>query len=426
MGRLFWKLFLCFWLGMVLSFVVGAAWVRLAADADAGRREAGREAALMLATAETLLEHGDLPALVPALAAWNARPHGPRLGVLAGDDSRLVAGVATPEGQGTRRAVPGARGTRYVLATDVAAVEGDERPPSVGIPVTSGAAVAFLLSYVLAWYLSHPLQTVRWALHEVARGRFATRIGPRMGGRRDEIVDLAHDFDRMAGQLQGIIEGRQRFLHDISHELRSPLTRLQAALGLLRQDPGRLEAMSARLEREAERMDTLVEDLLTLARLEEGDSGPGRERVDLIDLLAAIVDDAAFEAEAMGRAVVLEAPGRFVSTVNGTMICRAFENVIRNAVRFTPLGTTVRVRAWCPAGGGWLHVDVEDEGPGVPPDQMDRIFEPFVRLEGDRPHPGGGLGLAIARRAIESHGGRIHAEPGPSGGLRVRLSLPAG
>jgi signal transduction histidine kinase len=302
----------------------------------------------------------------------------------------------------------------------------DDGPPIL-VPFATGALVSFAFSYALAWYLSRPLRHLRQALHSVAKGDFTVRVRPLMGHRRDEIADLGHDFDAMADRLQQLVETRQRLLHDVSHELRSPLTRMQAAIGLMRQDPGKTAAMVDRMETETGRLDTMVGEVLILARLEVGSGVIARERVDLIELLAAIAEDAAFEAEAAGRQVRFSAHGFFVTTVAAEVLCRAFENIIRNAVKYTAEGTAVDITAEVLPSSGELRVVVEDRGPGVPDDMLDKIFEPFLRLEASPKREGYGLGLAIARRAIESHHGRVWAEcAGPAGGLRLEVRLPEG
>jgi signal transduction histidine kinase len=299
--------------------------------------------------------------------------------------------------------------------------------PPILLPTATGALVAFAFSYALAWYLSRPLRHLRQALHTVAKGDFTVRVRPLMGRRRDEIADLCRDFDAMTDRLQQLVETRQRLLHDISHELRSPLTRMQAAIGLMRQDPGKTAAMVDRMEAETQRLDAMVGEVLTLARLEVDSGVIARERVDLIELLAAIIEDAAFEAEAAGRHVRFSAHGAFVTTVAAEVLCRAFENIIRNAVKYTAEGTAVDVTAEVLPGTGGLRVVVEDSGPGVPDDMLDKIFDPFLRFEASPQREGYGLGLAIARRAIESHHGRVWAErAGPTGGLRLEVRLPEG
>lgn len=322
-----------------------------------------------------------------------------------------------------------------VVAVTFLGLTGSRPPPIEGsarigglpllplVPLVSGAVAILATGTVLAWYLSRPLLHLRWALRRIAEGRFDTRVSALMSGRRDEIVDLAHDFDRMAAQLQQLTDSRKNLLHDISHELRSPLSRIQAAIGLLRQDPARTEAMLLRIGREGERLDALVEELLTLHRIEGLTASAPRERIDVLELLHAIAEDADFEARASARAVAIDAPGQFVTVVNGDVIYRAFENVVRNAVKFGPPGGTVEIRAGTVADGA-LEVRVLDRGPGVPAEMIEAMFEPFTRVEGSESVRGVGLGLAITRRAVEMHGGQVRAALREGGGLEVRLTLP--
>lgn len=291
------------------------------------------------------------------------------------------------------------------------------------VPLISAIVAVLIIGPALAWYLSRPLRHLRWALRRAAEGRFDTRVRPLMGGRRDEIADLAEEFDRMAAQLQQVTESRKVLLHDISHELRSPLSRLQAAIGLLRQDPSQTDAMVERIQRESERLDVLIEELLTLHRL-EAPAGLVRERVDVIELLHAIAEDADFEARPLSRQVCIDAPGQFVAQVNGELLYRAFENVIRNAVKYTAPGTVVEIHATVSVGAQ-LVVTVLDRGQGVPSPMLEKIFEPFTRVEGGESVRGVGLGLAIARRAMSLHGGRIEAALRDGGGLIMTLCLPA-
>lgn len=300
----------------------------------------------------------------------------------------------------------------------------NDRPPPLLLPILAGALISLIFGALLARHITRPIHLLSRAFHDAAEGHLETRISPAMGHRSDEIAALGKDFDRMAAQLQQLIGAQQRLLHDVSHELRSPLARLQAAIGLARQNPLRGEAMLERIERETERLDTLVGELLTLARLESG-AALSRERVDLVDLLAAIADDAKFEAQANGREVCFTAEGHFIAEVGAELIYRAFENVIRNAVKYTAPGSTVRIDAGISADGQNFEVRVADRGPEVPPEELERIFGAFYRGSGAPQTPGFGLGLAIARRAIESHGGAITAAAREGGGLEFRIRLPA-
>ncbi len=298
------------------------------------------------------------------------------------------------------------------------------------VPVVSAAGASLLFSGLIAWYLSRPLRHLRWGLRRAAVEKFETRLQPLMGNRRDEIVDLAGEFDRMAASLQQLTRARQTLLHDLSHELRSPLSRMQVAVGLGRQNPEDAARMADRIEREIEHMDALVEELLTLHRLESvdamNDANQGtatKANIDLVEILAAITDDAAFESSALGGNVILKSDGPFIARVCGELVYRAFENVIRNAVKYSPAGTIVEVHATSRQSGAMLRVEVRDRGPGVPLSQIEAIFEPFVRL-GDAGVRGTGLGLAIARRSVLSQGGQIQALLRDGGGLIIRIEIP--
>jgi two-component system OmpR family sensor kinase len=200
---------------------------------------------------------------------------------------------------------------------------------------------------------------------------------------------------------------------------------LQAAIGLARQQPEKLDASLDRIERESGRLDELVGELLTLSRLEAGMSGAADEEVDLVELVASITDDARFEAEVAGRRVLFSGEGEAIVKVRAELLHRAFENVIRNAVKYTREGTAVEVRVERWAAPDRLIVTVADRGPGVPESDLQAIFEPFF-CGGGVKTAGFGLGLAIARRAIETHGGSIRALNRPEGGLQVEIVLPVG
>ena len=241
-----------------------------------------------------------------------------------------------------------------------------------------------------------------------------------MGRRRDELAELGADFDRMAQRMQLLVSAQQRLLHDVSHELRSPLARIQAAVGVARQQPERTAVMQERVERESTRLDILVGEFLTLARLETEATSPASEPIDMIELLTEVCDDARFEAQASNRDLLFSFSGDYWIQGRGDLLYRAFENVVRNAVKFTYESTVVKVDAQ--ASPTSLIVTVSDHGPGVPQEFHAQMFEPFQRV-GDAGVEGFGLGLTIAKRAIESHGGRIEAQAAEGGGLAIRVSL---
>jgi two-component system OmpR family sensor kinase len=216
-----------------------------------------------------------------------------------------------------------------------------------------------------------------------------------------------------------------RLLHDVSHELRSPLARLRVAIGLARQQPDKMAAALDRIEREGERLAELVGQVLTLSRLEAGVSGAPEEYVDLAQLLDTVVEDARFEAEASGRGVSLDAAGELIVKARAELLRRAFENVIRNAVKYTAAGTTVEVSLRRREDRESVTVSICDRGPGVPESDLEAVFKPFFRAgtTDTSDASGYGLGLAIAKRAVEAHAGRIHADNRAGGGLCVEIAL---
>jgi two-component system, OmpR family, sensor histidine kinase CpxA len=294
------------------------------------------------------------------------------------------------------------------------------------VAVLGTAAVA---CYGLARHVARPLATLQAATRELARGNLAVRVGPAMGRRRDEFAGLAQDFDRMAERLDALVTAERRLLRDISHELRSPLARLYVALGLARHEAGPERAGLDRIEREAERLNTLIGQLLTLARLESGTTGPAREAVELGSIAREVAADADFEARGRGRAVRVTDAGNTGVLGDAELLRSAIENVVRNAVRHTREGTTVEIalRREVVAGSPRVRITVRDHGPGVPEAALPYIFEPFYRVgeARERTTGGVGLGLTIAHRTIRLHGGTLAAANAPDGGLVVELGLPA-
>lgn len=289
-------------------------------------------------------------------------------------------------------------------------------------PLLSSVLAITIVALVLAWYLSRPVAHLRWALRQAASGKLDTRVQPLLKGQRDEIADLALDFDTMAEQLETAVNSQRQLLHDVSHELRSPLSRLEAAIGLIRQNPERNAEMLERIETESARLNALIEELMMLHRLDAGSSPPRHERVDLIELLHAIAEDAEFEAYPKGVQIRIDAPCSFVVDANGELIYRAFENVTRNALKFAPPGSCIDIAAQ--ADEQALQVTVADRGCGVPDNMLEAIFMPFVRSDAQTTtQRGTGLGLAITRRAIQMHGGTVKAMNRDGGGLVIVFML---
>jgi len=287
------------------------------------------------------------------------------------------------------------------------------------------ALVVGALSLWLAHYLSAPVGALRRATLRLSAGDLSARVGGPVNRRRDEIGQLASDFDAMAGRLENLVGSQRRLLRDVSHELRSPLARLTVALQLARDREGARAAEALdRIERETGRLDDLIGQLLLLERLEARAPDTEKMDFDLSALLNEVVDDASFEASATQRAVEFEAESKCPMRGYPALVRSALDNVLRNAVRHTDEKTAVEVSIDCREEGA--EIAIRDHGPGVPEEHLETLFEPFSRVADarERTTGGAGLGLAIARRAIEVHDGTVTARNQPDGGLEVVLTLP--
>src|ERR1700722_2526358 len=250
------------------------------------------------------------------------------------------------------------------------------------------------------------------------------RVSAGLEGRKDELAVLARDFDTMADRLRANRSTITQLLRDISHELRSPLARMRVALGLARQPPADLTRQLDRMEREIERLDSLISQVLKLARLHGADASIARETFDLDELIEEVVRDANFEGAVKNCSVRLQGAANTCVTRNRDLVRSAIENVLRNAVRYSPQGAPVDVSVTHPASG--LAILIRDGGPGVPDKDLERIFEPFYRVaeSRDRDTGGEGIGLAITAQVMKAHGGSAEAVNCQGGGFEVRLNLP--
>lgn len=276
-----------------------------------------------------------------------------------------------------------------------------------------------LLCYLLARYLTSPLRDLQAALERFGQGDFSART---RSTRRDELGRLARTFDQMAERIQNLVAAERRLLLDISHELRSPLARLGVAIELARSGEN-LEPALDRIQKESDRLNALVGELLQATRAEVDPNALRAQPVRLDDLLAAVVSDCSIESSARGSSLKVEAAGPVTVSGDPELLRRAVENVIRNAIRYAPPGTAVEVGLV--RNGANAHIQVRDYGPGVPEEALSRIFDPFYRVQGDRNRDAGGtgLGLAIARRAVELHRGKLLAR-NMRPGLLVAMDLP--
>ena len=297
--------------------------------------------------------------------------------------------------------------------------------PGTQVAVLSIAIfAAAVMSLLLARYVSSPIVRLQKASRSLAAGALDTRVGAPFSRRRDEVGTLARDFDAMAERIQELVTAKETLLRDVSHEFRSPLARIRMALALAERRAGAASQPDlARIEREAERLDALVGQVMTLTRLRTTDA-PRRDVVRLDTLVGEVVDDARFEYP---DAKVEYTPTSEISLRgDADGLKSAIENVVRNALIYGDRSKLIEVRL--DGGAGAVTVRVLDRGPGVPEAELERIFEPFYRTDKSRDHrqDGQGIGLAITARVTELHGGRVTARNRAEGGLEIAIELPLG
>lgn len=288
-----------------------------------------------------------------------------------------------------------------------------------------------LVCYALAYYLTAPILKVRLATRDLASGNLGVRVSKSIGPRRDELADLGRDFDVMAERMESMVTSERRLLSDMSHELRSPLARLNVALSIARRhaSPESVPSLD-RIERETERMNELIGQMLALTRYESGETQAGTEMVNVTEVVEQVAADANYEAQSENRRVQVLAQKNCIVRGSQELLRRAVENVVRNALHWTAEQTAVEVRVECnpsPTEPSTVRIVVRDHGPGVPAEALSDLFKPFYRVEDarDRGSGGTGLGLAITERAIRSHGGTATARNAEGGGLQIEISVPA-
>ncbi|MEM8960825.1 MAG: ATP-binding protein [Acidobacteriota bacterium] len=295
-----------------------------------------------------------------------------------------------------------------------------EHPWLLGL-LFAGAGIVLAGSLTVTWI--RPIGELKTAFDTLSVGQTEVEVDPRITRRGDEIGDLGRHFEDMSRRLARSIETQRQLLHDVSHEIRSPLARLSVAADLARHRPDRVDEALEQIERDCERLDRLIGELLTLSRLEGGGTASLDDYFDIVELLRVIRDDVTFEADAVGIDVVLAMSDRdeWVMRGNAELLHRAVENVVRNALQHA--GTSKRIEIALSSGDDpdTILIRVRDQGNGIDEDQLASLFEPFIR---GRTSSGYGLGLAIARRAVDVHGGTIRAMNAPEGGVEVRICLP--
>lgn len=332
-----------------------------------------------------------------------------------------------------RMAVPihGASGRSYIYASELLAGPGAAfglNPMVVLLRAGLALFVSGIICYFLTRYLTKPILRLRSAAQEIATGQLSVRADSALELRRDEFGDLVRDFNQMANKTENLISTQRQLLNDVSHELRSPLARMNVALDLLRRRTGEDPALN-RMEIDLQRLNEMIGRLLTVARLDAASTLHNSVHVNLSELVSSVASDAEFEAQQRGCRVDIVQEADLAVLGDPSLLRSAIENVLRNAVRFTAAGSAVEVnlRENTASSNHEAVIVVRDHGGGVPEGELSQIFKPFYRLDdpGGANSTGAGLGLAIAKRIVHLHGGRICATNNRGGGLSVEIILPS-
>jgi two-component system sensor histidine kinase CpxA len=451
MRHLFLKIFLWFWATVILTGIsLVLIWVLQPASVPSRWHAGFEDTAKYFGTAAaSAFEQGGASAAFEYIhhLSEDAHIHGclfdnaghPLAGEYCSEFEAMGAHVARGEPSESdmqhglaRMAVPikGSDGRAYIYASELLAgprALAGERPGAAPLRVVVALLVSGVVCYFLTRYLTAPILRLRSVAQQIGAGELSVRAETTMERRRDELGDLVRDFNRMADKTEHLISSQRQLLYDVSHELRSPLARMNVALDLLR---GRVRDDPAlnRIGIDLQRLNEMIGRLLTVAKLEATSTLQTSVRVDLSELISSVVVDADFEAKERGNRVEIVQVSNLAIPGDPNLLRSAIENVLRNAVRFTRSGTSVEVvlRTKRVTNADQAIIAIRDYGPGVPEQELANIFRPFYRVTDARSRdPGGvGLGLAITDRVVRLHGGSIQAVNEPDGGLRVEMTFP--
>ncbi len=443
--RLFWKMFLPFWVAQAL--LLGALYLRLHYRMHSERPwwiQPERQVMPVLAeTAARAYEAGQQPALAAQLGKfslknrseyWLLDSGGRELSGRPISHQILEHAVEASKSEGLLRSyepnvllasTTTARG-RYTLVAEFIPPPLSERVPGdILWTLKLGTLVSAILCFIIAHYLSKPIERLRLATNELARGNLDIRVGNSIGKRRDEIADLVHDFDSMAGELRNQIQSERNLLSGVSHELRSPIARIRLALTLARSnDAAEREEMLDRIEQDTIQLDSMLERILTVARLESGQQKPTLKPILLNDIVDNVLHDARFEAAASDKTINYASAGDLSVNGDPNLLRSALENVVRNAIFYSGKGSVIGIVL--KRENDTAVITVRDSGPGVPEHALPLLFKPFYRVDDARGTTTGGmgLGLAIVRHALAVHGGTVTAKNVLPHGLEVEFRLP--
>jgi signal transduction histidine kinase len=461
MHRFLYKIFFWFWLGIVLVIVtwVGlTAFTRSRTEADESwRNKYGPRVDLLAQREVEVLDRDGRSGLEKYIGTFAKEPR--VQGYMFDANGREVLGRVAPpsvleiakEMRSSLATDPVYFTAQRIIAENIAGPSGREyavvmtypQPSLLRRPLfdflftdlrTGGlirffavAAVAGFFCFWLARQITNPIEKLRLATREIANEHLRTRVDETLLTRGDELADLSRDFDRMAERIDGLVTAQRRLLVDVSHALRSPLARLSVALGLAREvaNPESSEHLD-RIERETDRLNQLIGQLVTMARADSGVDLEQKKVFDVSLLLEEVAADGNYEAVRRNCAVKFDVPSECLIEGAPEMLRGAFENVVRNAIRHTADGTNVDIAMeFRPVGSGSRAViQVRDHGTGVPEDALTELFLPFRQVPNSSSQNGTGLGLAITEQAFRLHGGSATAANAAGGGLLITLELP--
>jgi len=466
MGRLFWKFFLFFFIAQLTTALAVGVFIQFKANdrANQARVDLSPISQSLVEAAQSTLQFGGLTGLRQLLQRWEAQELKHRVFVVDSHHQDLLNRAIAPTliEKAAQSAVT--RGNASVANVEISGesylifvastvgrrmgrgngMEGylslDEkkllppRPPRFNplfrtiatFPVKAliiAAIASALFAAILAWYFSKPISRLRNAFKRAAEGDLQFSVASQMNARNDELSDLGLHFDEMTKRLSALMQGQSRLLHHVSHELRSPLARMQMALGLATQTPEKAENALYRIELEAERMDKLIGELLELSRFESGMVALNKERFSFNALLDSIVEDANFEAADKHIQIMSEIEASITVEGQLDLLNRAIENVVRNAIKYAPNDSVVTIKTVI--NNQQLQLSITDEGAGVLASELADIFKPFVRGNSGSQVVGHGVGLAITKQVVEAHGGQVLAQNLKPNGFVVTITLPS-
>jgi len=442
MPRLFWKLFLALWLS-IMAFAVVVSWINQTvilqnAAENPGLGFEGNQKRFTDRLEREMAEGGEQR----VKRSLRNLPRGMRnhIFILDADGKELLGRdqvlkkLRQDRIRVSRNQFQDVDGKTYTLISS-----GRRSPPGllepgprgVGMRLLVAAVISALVSLLLARYLAAPLGQLSRASRQLATGDLSARVGAPLVDRNDEFGQLALDMDQMAGRLQVSQQANQRLLRDVSHELRSPLARLRVALEIARNKDQNLVAEELnRIELESERLEKLVDEVLSLLRETSTSQELKKQRFDLAELLEDLVETVNYEIGDDGEQIILDAQAPLELDADRNLLWRVFENLLRNALIHGGRDGVIHINA-VHSSGQEIVISVADSGPGIAEQHLARIFEPFYRVDEARARSsagqstGHGLGLAIAASAVRRHGGRIIASNRKGGGLKVKVVLPA-